>query len=170
MNHQILSIPLFLAAVSAGAQAPGNSPPPPSAAQVAETSHIARFVAGPGDRLQGLMLRNGTFVVLSPGLAQRIPSTLRKSASVQVAGDEFSYSGSKTIQARAITIAGVSYADDAPRVGPGPAGGPPAPPREPRGRRDDPRPCDAPLPPPQGAPPPDGVTPPAPPPPTPQGL
>lgn len=182
MNHQLLSIPLFLAGVSAGAQAPGNPPPPPSAVQVTDTSHITRFIAGPGDQLQGLMLRNGTFVALSPGLAHRIPSGLNKSASVQVAGDEFSYAGSKTIQARTITIAGVSYADDLPPVGPGavdpgPAGGPPAPPPGPRGLRGGPpppRPCDAPPPPPAGAnpaggpppapgatpPPPDGMTPP----------
>lgn len=160
MNHQLLSVSFFLAAISAGAQAPGNPPPPPSTpARVTETSRIARFLAGPGDQLQGLMLRNGTFVALSPGLVQRIPSGLSKSASVQVAGDAFSYGGSKTIRARTITIAGVSYADDAPHVAfdsndLGVAGGPPAPPREPRGFRAGPRPrrpCDAPPPPPQGA-------------------
>ncbi|MEK6398194.1 MAG: hypothetical protein V4734_08920 [Terriglobus sp.] len=128
-----------------------------------------------------MILRNGTFVSLSPGLAQRLPLEMSKSAQVQVAGDEFTYSRTKTIQARTITIAGVSYTDDAPRVGPdgagpvGPVDGPPPPPREvggPRSGPRPPRPCDAPPPPPAGTGPADGqpaMTPGVPPPPPPSG-
>ena len=161
MNQQLFSLSFLLVAVSAGAQAPANpSVPLPGASEATVTSRVSRYVAGPGDRPQGLLLRNGTFVALSPALAQRMPESSSKSASVQVTGEEFTYSGSKTIQARTITLAGVSYTDDGPAGrAPGiasPAGDPPPPPPPPRAPRmarpGPPPPCGAPAPPPPPAP------------------
>jgi len=124
-----------------------TSPPPtaaPQANSIVESSRISRFVAGPGDRPQGLLLRNGTFVNLSPGLSQQLPTSLSKNASVKVSGDLLTYDGSKTIEAHNITIAGVAYTEGVggpvvgaaapappPAAGPaasGPAGPPPPPP------------------------------------------
>jgi hypothetical protein len=132
MNRVMQSILPFVAVASAVAQVPAVAPPPPSAAvSVTESSRVARFIAGPGDRPQALLLRNGTFVALSPGLSQRLPVSLRKGTSLQVTGDEFAYDGNRTVQAVSITVAGVSYADDPP-----PAAGaamPPPPPPPPGG-------------------------------------
>lgn len=174
MNRMLMSFLPLLAVACAGAQAPAL------ANTVTETSKVARFVAGPGDRPQGALLRNGTFVIFSPGLAQRLPATLSKSAPLQVIGDGFSYEGGKTIQARSVTIAGVSYNDDGPMpgnpdVGPGPGAEPHAVPPPPLPSVPPPPPPSSatlPPPPPRGAlpagvpgpahvpPPPDGATPP----------
>ena len=124
MNRILMSLLPLLAAACAAAQAPAL------ANTVTETSKISRFVAGPGDRPQGALLRNGTFVTFSPGLARRLPASLSRNASLQVVGEQFSYEGSRTIQARSVTVAGVSYNDDGPLAGgagiamPGPYGGP----------------------------------------------
>ena len=103
MNRMLMSFLPLAAVACAGAQAPIP------ASTVTETSRVARFVPGPGDRLQGALLRSGTFVAFSPGLAQRLPASLSENASLQVVGEEFSYEGSKVIQARSVTIAGGSY-------------------------------------------------------------
>jgi len=122
MNRMLMSFLPLVAVVCAGAQAPAL------ANTVTETSKVARFVAGPGDRPQGALLRNGTFVAFSPALSQRLPATLSKSAPMHVVGQGFSYEGSKTIQASSVTIAGVSYNDDGPLAsGPNAVPPPPAP-------------------------------------------
>ena len=111
MNRILMPFLPLLAVVCAGAQVPAP------ANTVTATSKVARFIPGPGDRPQGALLRNGTFVTFSPGLSQRLPASLSRNASLQVAGEGFSYKGSRTIQARSVTIAGVSYNDDGPRPG-----------------------------------------------------
>jgi hypothetical protein len=132
MNRIAMSLLPFVAAACAAAQ-----PPAPSAS-VTESGRVARFVAGPGDRPQGVLLRNGTLVTFSPGLAQRLPASLPKRAMLQVVGERYSYAGNQTVQARTVTIAGVSYNDDGPAagdpnlagrpgVGVGPDGPPPPP-------------------------------------------
>src|ERR1700733_3911534 len=153
MNRMLMSLLPLVAVACAGAQAPAplNT--------VTETSRVARFVAGPGDRPQGALLRNGTFVTFSPGLAQRLPASLSKNASLQVVGEEFSYQGSKTIQARSVTIAGVSYNDEGPMPG-NPNFGPSGPGGEPKAVLPPPPLPRVPPPPPPGA-----TTPPPPPPP-----
>jgi hypothetical protein len=158
MNRVLRSIlPLLpvVATLSATAQAP------PAAAQnsVVETSRIARFLAGPGDRPQGVLLRNGTLVTFTPGLAQQLPATIAKGTAVRVAGDELTYNGSKTVEARTITVAGTSYQDV-------PSSTPPVPPPTPA--QPGPRAAAAPPPPPPPPPSPCGpVAPPLPPPPPP---
>jgi hypothetical protein len=155
MNRMLMSFLPLVAVACAGAQvaAPANTS--------TETSKVSRFVAGPGDRPQGALLRNGTFVTFSPGLSQHLPASLSRNASLRVVGERFSYAGSRTIQARSVTIAGVSYNDDepvagTPNIGPvGPGGGrntlQPPPPQPP--------------PPPPPPPPAPGIPPPPPPPP-----
>jgi hypothetical protein len=130
MNRALQSILPFVAVASAVAQAPAAAPPPPAAGiAITESSRVARFVAGPGDRPQGLVLRNGTFVALSPALSQRLPATLHKGTSLHVTGDEFVYDGSKTLQATSITVAGNAYADaPLPMVADPAAAAQPAPP------------------------------------------
>ena len=152
MNRILMSFLPLVTVACAGAQAPAP------ANTVTETSRVVRFVAGPGDRPQGALLRDGTFVTFSPGISQRLPASLARNSSLQVVGEEFTYKGSKTIQARSLTIAGTSYVDDgslagtSTPVGPsGPGGGPTALP---------------PPPPPGVPPPPPGVMTPAPPPPS----
>jgi hypothetical protein len=138
MNRALKTMLPFLVAAHAVAQSPA-APPPSLTASVTESSHVTRFVAGPGDRPQGLILRNGTFVALSPSLAQRLPVSLHKGTSLQVTGEALTYDGSRTVQARSITIAGVAYADDPAGVGGGTPMGPattapPPPPPPPPGR------------------------------------
>ena len=179
MNHRLrffLPVLPIVATVSVAAQPP--SPPAlvlGQANSVVETSRVARFLAGPGDRPQGLLLRNGTFVTLRPSLAQQLPPTIGRNASIRVAGDELSYNGNKTIEAHSITVAGVSYEDAAPAAKAPEAGmGTAPPPPAPRGPGAGPR-NDVPPPPPAGcgpvAPPPPPASPagrlntPAPPPP-----
>ena len=108
MNRMLMSFLPLVAATWVAAQPPVATP------SVTETSRVSRFVAGPGNRPQAVLLRNGTFVTFSPGLAQRLPSSLPKNASMRVSGQQFSYDGSRSIQARAVTIAGVSYNDAGP--------------------------------------------------------
>jgi hypothetical protein len=123
-----------------------------------ETSRISRFLAGPGDRPQGFLLRNGTLVMLPPGLGQQLPATMNKNTTVRVSGDELLYDGNKTIQARSISVNGVDYNDVGPatvppRPAPGPAAAPPGPPPPPAPGRPGPGPGGAmppPLPPPPG--------------------
>ncbi len=105
MNRMFMSFLPLLAVAYAGAQTPAP------ANITTETSRVARFVAGPGGRPQGALLRNGTFVAFSPEIAQRLPTSLSKSALIRAVGEEYSYGGSKTIQARSVAIAGVSYND-----------------------------------------------------------
>jgi hypothetical protein len=175
MNRALQCLLPFVAAVSAVAQVPAATPPPASASNtITESSRIARFVAGPGDRPQGLLLRNGTFVALSPRLAQELPASLHKGTALQVTGEELSYAGSKTVQARTITIAGVAYPDEPPAMAGGPAGvqappppGAPPPPAPMAGAGAPPPPPPprrpgAPLAPPPPPPAPCGVTPPTP--------
>src|ERR1700761_1497510 len=56
---------------------PGVAAPVP-AATVTTSSRISRVIAGPDGRAQGLLLRNGAFVNLSPGLSQQIPVGIRR--------------------------------------------------------------------------------------------
>ena len=153
MNRIAMSLLPFVAAACAAAQ------PPVPTASVTESGRVAGFVAGPGDRPQGVLLRNGTFVTFSPGLAQRLPASLSKRATLQVVGERFSYAGSQTIQARTVTIAGVSYNDDGPAAGSpnmagrpgisiGPDGPPPPPPPPAPGAIPPPSPTQAGVPPP----------------------
>lgn len=115
MNRILLSLTPVVAVCTALGQTPA-APPEPSSNIITETGKIARVLAGPGDRPQGFLLRNGTFVVLPPGLSRRMPPTLSTNTSVRVAGDEFTYHGNRTIQARHILLAGISYDDVAPAV------------------------------------------------------
>lgn len=148
------------------------------------TSRVSRFVPGPGDRPQGALLRNGTFVLFSPELAQRLPASVPKSVTLQVEGEGFSYDGNRAIQARTVTMAGVSYTDDGPVAGnaglvgpsrtadgpnPPPPPAPGVPPPPPAGRIGPP-PCAVAVPPPpaggpggvvQPPPPPLGIAPPS---------
>jgi hypothetical protein len=119
-------LPLVTAASAVAQVSPAAPPPSTPAAGITESSRVARLIAGPGDHPQALILRNGTFVALSPTLSQRLPASLHKGTSLQITGDEFVYDGSKTVQARAITVAGIAYTDDAPA--PGMATAPPLPP------------------------------------------
>jgi hypothetical protein len=161
MNRAAFSILPFVVVASVVAQVPAAAPPAPSTDIVTETSRIARFVAGPGDRPQGFLLRNGTFVILSPGLAQRLPASFTKDTPLQVTGDAFSYQDSKTVQARTIIVAGVSYADDSTAPGAAPVGIAPPPPPAPGmppppppggpGAPPPPPPCGVAAPPPVGA-------------------
>ena len=160
----ILSLLSIVATLPAAAQSPAAAPPV-AANQIVETSRIARFLAGPGDRPQGFLLKNGTFVTLSPGLAQQLPATMKKNETIQVAGDALSYNGNKTIEARSVTVAGVGYLEANPVAGPpaaqgmaAPAPPPPAPGAPPSPRAPRPGLAAAPPPPPvacgPGAPPP----------------
>jgi hypothetical protein len=170
MNQALRTI-LSLLPVAATLSAAGQAPPVPTQANpVVETSHIARFLAGPNDRPQGLLLRNGTFVIFSPTLAQQLPAAINRGTAVRVAGDELIYDGNKTVAARSISIAGVSYQDALPSTAPpvpppppaqpgtGVAAAPPPPPPPPP-------PCRTVAPPPP--PPPAAAVPNAPPPPSP---
>lgn len=160
---QLLPLALACTALPLHAQAP--QPTPPAAARdvqtpsttAAETSRISHLVAGPDGRPQGFLLRNGTFVTLSPGLAQQMPTTVRRNTTVRVRGPEYASSGQKTIQAQTVTIAGVAYKDVAGSPMMPAAAGVAAPPRLSPGT-----PGAAPPPPPGGAP---GAVPPPPPPP-----
>jgi hypothetical protein len=109
MNRTILSL-LSLLTVTGTLAARAQAPPvnPPTNSTIVQ-SRISRFIAGPGDRPQGLLLRDGTFVNLSPGLSLQLPSSFPEKASVQVAGDALTYNGSRTIEAHNITIAGITY-------------------------------------------------------------
>lgn len=127
MNRMLMSFLPLVAVACAGAQVA------PAANTVTENSKVSRFVAGTGDRPQGALLRDGTFVAFSPELAQRLPASLPRNSSLQVVGESFSYESNRTIQARSVTIAGVSYNDagpvaGTPDIGPsgpsGPGGGP----------------------------------------------
>lgn len=112
MNRTIFSLLSILpvaGTLAINAQTPPIPPVAPQPESIFESSRISRFVAGPGDRLQGLLLRNGTFVNLSPELSQQMPTSFPKHALVQVSGNLLTYEGSRTIDARNITIAGVAY-------------------------------------------------------------
>lgn len=127
---------LFLVPIAAAFTALGQTPNVPLATPikiVTESSKVSRFVAGPGSRLQGFLLRNGTFVILSPGLSQQLLSTISSNASISVVGDEFSYDGNHTIQAQRVNVAGTSYDDVPPAlpVPPRPPAPPPLPPPPP---------------------------------------
>jgi hypothetical protein len=125
---------LALAVPPAFSQTPAAPPPPnvtqpgaptPIAAATGTTSsHITRVVTGPDGRAQGLLLRNGMYVNLSPRLSQQIPAGISHRASVSASGPEFGTGSDKTIQAQQITIAGVAYNDVAGMEG-APAGPPP---------------------------------------------
>src|ERR1700761_3164005 len=97
MNRKLLSLLPALpivATLSALAQVPAPPPPAPGPVNsIVETSRISRFLAGPGDRPQGFLLRNGSFVTLGPGLAQQLPASIARNTSVRVSGDELSYNG-----------------------------------------------------------------------------
>ena len=124
MNRSFLWFVLVAIALSA---APAQTPVPPPAAPaniITENSRVNRFVAGPGNHLEGLLLRNGTFVVLPPDLSSRMPLSIAKDSTITVTGDEFTYQGSRTIHAQSILIAGVTYQDAPP---PAPAGPQPPP-------------------------------------------
>jgi len=124
MNRSFLSFVLVAVASSAPAQTP--APPPAGPTNIiTENSRVNRFVAGPGNRMEGLLLRNGTFVVLPPGLSSRMPIDIARDSTITVTGDEFTYQGSRTIHAQSILIAGVVYRDVPP---PAPAAPPPPPP------------------------------------------
>ncbi len=96
MNRILLSLVPFAVACTALGQRPGVRPAA-TANIVTESGKVARFVAGPGDRPQGFLLRNGTFVILPPSLSQRMPSTIPADTSIGVAGEEFTYPGSRTM-------------------------------------------------------------------------
>lgn len=137
MNRKLRSIvPILSMAASVTALAQGT-PPPAQSTPVVETSRISRFMAGAGDRPLGLLLRNGTFVTFSPGLAQQLPPSIDRGSLVRVSGNELVYNGSKTVEARSISIAGVAYQDTPgvppPPVPPSPV--PPPPSRPPTGER-----------------------------------
>lgn len=125
-------ISLSLIPVAGVCTALAQTPVPPAGPFniVTRTGKIARVLAGPGDRPQGFLLRDGTFVILPPGLSQRMPSTLFTNTSIRVAGDEFTYDGSRTIHAQHILLAGISYdvPPPAPAPLPRPAVSRPAPP------------------------------------------
>lgn len=140
--------PLFAQAPALPSTPGGPSPTSlltPAAISVTESSRINRVIPGPDGRPQAFLLRNGTFVALTPGLTQQIPNTVRRSVSVRVTGQTFGKSGEKTIQAQHVTIAGVSY-DDAP-------GSVPVPP-PPQPSSEAPAPPPLPQPPPLAPPPP----------------
>jgi hypothetical protein len=115
MNQKLLSILPLVATLSAAAQSPSPAAQAPIRPDsIVETSRISRFLAGPGARPQGFLLRNGTFVTLPPGLAGQLPTALEKNATIRVAGEEVSYNGNRTIAAQSITLAGVAYSDAGP--------------------------------------------------------
>ncbi len=129
MNRILLSLVPVAAAYTALGQTPGAQPASP-ADIVSESGKVKWFVAGPCARPQGFLLRNGTFVILPPGLSQQMPATIPANAPISVAGSEFIYDGSRTIQARRVLLAGVTYEDVLPTA---PASPPPPPrPRAPR--------------------------------------
>lgn len=169
-------------------QPPTNQPAPPTAAPTAaltsSSSRISHVVAGPDGRVQGLLLHNGTFVTLSPALAQQVPVNLRHNASVSVSGPAYSIGSDRTIRAQQLTIAGASYNDlggvagaaatppqaiagaplPPPPVGPAGVAPPPPPPGPGAPPPPPPPPCTgAPVPPPppaaNPAPPPSGTAP-----------
>ncbi len=72
------------------------------------SSRVSRVVAGPDGRAQGLFLHNGTFVNLSPALAQQVPLHSRQNA-VSVSGPAYNSGSDSTIQAQQLTIGGASY-------------------------------------------------------------
>ena len=148
MKRLVMSFLPLLTVACAVAQTPVSAP------TVTETGRVSRFLPGPGDRPQGVLLRNGTFVTFSPGLAQRLPASLPRKASVQVVGEEFTYDGSKGIQAQTVTIAGTSYNDPVPLPGTAYPAGRPGIMAGPAGAPPPPGPNVAPLPPSCGAPPP----------------
>lgn len=117
MNRISFSLIPVVAVCTALGQTPAARSAAPSNI-ITETGKIARVLAGPGDRPQGFMLRNGTFVILPPGLSRQMPSTLSTNTPIRVAGDEFTYNGNRTIQAQRILIAGISYDDVPPAVPP----------------------------------------------------
>ena len=100
--------------------APPTGAPPSAPARTASVSldpvtqhsRIAHTLEGPDGRPQGFLLRNGTFVSLTPGLSQQLPTSLQRGASLTVSGFP-GREGAKTIQARSVTVAGVSYSDAA---------------------------------------------------------
>jgi len=169
-----LSVPSVFAKTPAAPPPPAPNqtgvPQPMPVASSATSSRISRVIAGPDGHAQGLLLRNGTFVNLAPGLSQQIPSDLRRNLRVNVSGAAYGVGTDRTIQAQQLTIAGITY-NDAAGIGAGPVGrlpqpsGMPAPP--PPGATGIAPPPPPPLPGPAGAvPPPRGglVAPPPPPP------
>lgn len=120
LHLSILPIVSIVATVAGAAQVAPPAPPPPiQGTSIVVTGRISRVLTGPEGRPQGFLLRNGTFVTLSPTLAQQLPTTIGRNSSVRLSGGEFSYHGDKTIAASSLTVAGVSYEDTAP-VGPPP--------------------------------------------------
>lgn len=117
-------ISLSLLPVAVACSALGQTPAPsPTRVDVTDRGKVARFLAGPRGRPEGFLLGDSTFVIVPPGLSDRMPPTITTDAPISVTGEEFTYAGSRTIHARRIVIAGVSY-EEAPPGAPAPA--PPA--------------------------------------------
>ncbi len=118
MNRMLLPL-IPIAAVCTALGQTLAAPPAASANVVTKTGKIARVLAGPGNRPQGFLLHDGTFVILPPGLSQQMPPTLSTNTSLRVAGEEFKHQGSRTIHAQRLLLAGISY-DDVPPTRPAP--------------------------------------------------
>jgi hypothetical protein len=170
----------------------GQTPPPPPMAQVqagqatTHSSRVAAVIYGPQGEVQGLTLRDGVAVTLSPDLGMRLQSNVIRGSRVQVSGIQRVIAGQTSLVAQSLTANGQTFvASSTPNPGPGLVSGtlplppPPAAPRGPLGsavrRQDAPPPPPpnraalAPPPPPANAgqpgppPPPDGSAPPNPP-------
>jgi hypothetical protein len=142
--------------------------PPPRMAQVqgglsaTHSSRVAAVVYGPQGEVQGLTLRDGVAVTLSPDLGMRLQSNISRGSRIQVSGIQRVIAGQTCLVAQSLTANGQTFVASAtpPDPRPGFAGGAPPPPPPPAGPRGPRGPADRrPGPP----PPPDGAAPPPPP-------
>jgi hypothetical protein len=148
VKHIVLSLlPVLVVSVAQG-QTP-NLPSSATANIATENSQVVRLLSGPGNRVEGLLLQDGTFVMMPLGLSQKLPKDISEGTSVSAAGEVFTRHGSRTMHAQRLRVAGVSYENNPP-VPPMP----PAPPAHVRPNAPGSRPCPAAVqPPPPPAPP-----------------